>query len=173
MQNEVMIIGAVLAVVISTFILAVVLYNRRHRSAIERFRHFAMERNAKIIESTSVRMRFWRTYGMRTQAYPWTDFELFWFGDMLVILRVQQFILNIHHPPVVITSDHRSSMDPSLGFEIHRPSTVRFARHYPGVLDIKLTDKVNEYGEVDIRINGLSPEEREELRVMEDWVSGK
>lgn len=171
MQKEFMIIYAVVTVVLAVFILSVVLYNRSHQTAIERFRQFAQQRNAKVFRNKDI--RFWRTYGMRTLISPWTVADLFWFGDMLVILRVQQFILKIHHPPVVIRSRHGTRVDPSLRLETHRPSRVRFARHYPGVLDIKLTDKVKEYGDMDIKIQGLSREEQAELLVMEGWVSPK
>lgn len=153
------------------FLCSVALFNRRNLPGIVAFRSSVMGRKAMLFGNKKI--RFWRTHGLRTEISPWTTADLFWFGDELVIIRVQRFILPIHHPPVVITSIDLERGSFPAAFETHRPSSVRFSGRSHGLLHIRLTDKVKETGSIDITVYDLSSEEVAELSSMKTWVENR
>ena len=142
-------------------------YNKRSRSATEKFIKQASELRPTVIHN--IKLRYWTTSGHRSQVYPNNHCDLYLFNNYLAIVRRQDFIFKIFFSPILLTSDIATTKNMFDYLEIYKPDSITFKQIVKGEVDIKLTDPIYKHNTIDITLKGLTNEHMNKLEKIKNW----
>ncbi|WP_304066110.1 hypothetical protein [Pedobacter glucosidilyticus] len=159
----------------STFILVVffglyiflTFYNKRTRTATEKFIKQAKDLSPTVFQS--IKLRYWTTSGLRKQIYPDNLCDLYLFENCLAIVRRQDFIFKVFFAPIILTSDILATKNMFDNLDTYKLDRITFKKIVKGEVDIKLTDSIYKHYTIDITLKGLTSEQTNQLEKIKNW----
>ncbi len=142
-------------------------YNKRTRTAIDKFIGQASGLRPTIFEN--IKLRYSETSGLNTYLYPNNCCDLYLFDNYLAIVRRQNFIFKVFFAPVLLTSDIATTMIIFNYLDNYKPNRITFNQIVKGEVEIKLTHKTHKHYTADITLKGLTNEQITQLEKIKNW----
>lgn len=142
-------------------------YNRKNLATTERFISQASEFKSVLLQN--IKLRYWITNRARTSSSPNNHCDIYLFGDLLAIVRRQNFIFKVFFAPVLITSDIASTKSIFNYLSVYKPARITFNQIVKGEIDIKIRDPIYGHYKIDITFKGLTSEQLTQLIKIKNW----
>lgn len=142
-------------------------HNNENNIKVEKFLNIANELNPIVFND--IKLRYWKSRGTRTEISINSICDLYLYDESLVLVRRQNFILKMIFAPVVITSNIAKSKNDFPNLESYLPSSFVLNSYKRGELEIKLQGSYR----IDITLKGLTTEQIDKLRIVQNWCQKK
>jgi len=143
-------------------------YNRRTKTITDRFIEQANKLKPTVFKN--IKLRFWRTSGLKTYVYPNNCCDLYLFDNCLAIVRRQNFIFKVFFNPILLTSNTTTTKNIFNYLDTYHPNKIIFKQIIKGELDIKLTDLLYNHYKIGITLKGLTNEQIDQLEKIKKWI---
>lgn len=142
-------------------------YNKRTRTAIDKFIRQASELRPTVFQN--IKLRYSETSGLKTYIYPNNRCDLYLFDNYLAIVRRQDFVFKVFFAPILLTSDIASTKNIFNYLDTYKPDRITFKQIVKGEVDINLTDRANKRYKTNITLKGLTDEQITQLEKTKNW----
>ena len=154
-------------IVLVVLYLFLTFYNKRTRTATDKFIRQASELAPTVFKN--IKLRYWTTTGPRTQISPNNHCDLYLFDNCLAIIRRQDFIFKVFFAPVLLTSDLATTKSNFNYLDCYKPDHIHFNQLMKGQVDIKLKDPISRHWKIDITFKELTSEQTNQLDKIKNW----
>lgn len=160
-------IAAFTVLVLAGLFLYLTFYNRRTGKVVDKFIKHSMDLKPTIFRN--IKLRYWTTNGHLMRISPNNYCDLYLFDNLLAIVRRQDFIFKVLHPPVLLTPDTTETKKTFNYLPTYKPNSINFKQILKGEADIKLVDPDYKHFTTNMTLKGLTTEQSNQLEIIKNW----
>jgi hypothetical protein len=156
-----------IVIVLVGFYILFTFYNKRIRIVIDKFILEVSE--SKPIVFQNIKLRFWTTYGLKTEISLNNRCDLYLFDNCLAIVRRQDFIFKLLFAPILLTSDVAETENIFNYLDTYYPKQITFTQIVKGEVEINLTDPTHKHYQIAITLKELTIEQITQLEKIKNF----
>jgi hypothetical protein len=166
MEFNIFLICLLVAVAIS-FVVVVVISNRKNQRAVQNFLDLAAPSEPLIIPSIPI--RYVTTNGDKGQVSIDNSCDLYLFSNCLAIVRKQNFVFPFQFSPIILTADVAKTRETFADVACYKPTKVKANGAFKGRVNIIIQHPAFKRWKIDITLKSLTDEQVNSIVSLTAW----